>query len=76
MNEDYVMRPGDRFVAQECGCAMTVISGPNEAMMAIQAPRCCCGHEMIKSEAFFGGTDVFDIPEPAGSYPVLAGMVE
>jgi hypothetical protein len=31
---------------------------------------------MIKSEAFFGGTDVFDIPEPAGSYPVLAGMVE
>lgn len=48
MNEQYVMRPGDTFVAAECGCSFTVTSGPRDETMASQAPRCCCGHEMKK----------------------------
>lgn len=51
MNEQFVMRPGDTFVAEECGCAFTVESGPADESMARQAPRCCCGHEMIKQGA-------------------------
>ena len=51
MNEQYVMRPGDTFVAEECGCSFTVQSGPSDESMATQAPRCCCGHEMKKQGA-------------------------
>ena len=47
-NERFIMRPGDTFVAKECGCSFTVESGPNDEHMATQAPRCCCGHEMVK----------------------------
>lgn len=48
MNEQVVMRPGDTFVAPECGCAFTVTAGPRDEQMSMQAPRCCCGHEMKK----------------------------
>lgn len=48
MNEAFLMRPGDTFVADECGCSFTVESGPQDEGMARQAPRCCCGHEMKK----------------------------
>ena len=48
MNEQNIMRPGDTFVAEECGCSFTVTSGPRDEKMASQAPRCCCGHEMKK----------------------------
>lgn len=51
MNEEYVMRPGDTFIADECGCSFTVESGPSDEHMARQAPRCCCGHEMHKEGA-------------------------
>nr|CAA9254753.1 hypothetical protein AVDCRST_MAG63-2091 [uncultured Armatimonadetes bacterium] len=51
MNEPFIMRPGDTFVARECGCAFTVTSGPSSDDMATQAPRCCCGHEMKKQGA-------------------------
>lgn len=51
MKEQYVMRPGDRFVANECGCAFTVTAGPRDDKMVRQAPVCCCGHEMVKQEA-------------------------
>jgi hypothetical protein len=51
MNEQYIMRPGDTFRAQECGCSFTVTSGPRDENMATQAPRCCCGHEMVKQGA-------------------------
>ena len=50
MNERFVMRPGDTFVAEECGCSFTVESGPSDESMATQAPRCCCGHEMRKQD--------------------------
>jgi hypothetical protein len=50
MDEQYVMRPGDTFVAPECGCSFTVESGPSDESMAMQAPRCCCGHEMHKQD--------------------------
>lgn len=51
MKDQTVMRPGDTFVAPECGCAFTVTAGPRDESMAKQAPRCCCGHEMRKQEA-------------------------
>lgn len=51
MNEQNIMRPGDTFVARECGCAFTVTAGPRDESMVKQAPRCCCGHEMKKQEA-------------------------
>lgn len=47
-NETFIMRPGDTFVADECGCSFTVESGPSDNAMAIQAPTCCCGHPMHK----------------------------
>ncbi len=75
MNDDYVMRPGDTFVARECGCAVTAITGPTDVAMAIAPPKCCCGHDMIKDVSFIGGTDVVDIPESART-PVLTGMIE
>jgi hypothetical protein len=50
MNEQYLMRPGETFTAKECGCSFTVRSGPRDASMVRQAPRCCCGHEMKKQE--------------------------
>lgn len=50
-NETFIMRPGDTFVAEECGCSFTVESGPSDESMAAQAPTCCCGHRMHK-EAF------------------------
>ena len=50
MNERFLMRPGDTFVAEECGCSFTVASGPSDENMASQAPRCCCGHEMVKQD--------------------------
>jgi hypothetical protein len=50
MNEQFIMRPGDTFVAPECGCAFTVTAGPRDESMSAQAPRCCCGHEMKKTE--------------------------
>jgi hypothetical protein len=49
--ERNIMRPGDTFVAPECGCSFTVASGPSDENMAVQAPRCCCGHEMVKQGA-------------------------
>jgi len=76
MNEDFVMRPGDRFMARECGCAMNVIMGPADIMMATMAPRCCCGHEMEKAEQLVAGTDIVDIPEAESYKPILAGMIE
>ncbi len=45
------MRPGDTFVAEECGCSFTVESGPDDEGMARQAPTCCCGHRMKKQGA-------------------------
>lgn len=48
MNDEFVMRPGDVFVAEECGCSFTVVNGPDDEGMAAQAPRCCCGHAMKK----------------------------
>ena len=51
MNEQFIMRPGDTFVAPECGCAFTVTAGPRDESMSMQAPRCCCGHEMKKQGA-------------------------
>lgn len=51
MNEEFVMRPGDTFVAEECGCSFTVESGPHDEGMARQAPTCCCGHRMKKQGA-------------------------
>jgi hypothetical protein len=68
MNEDYTMRPGDTFVAQECGCAFVVQSGPQNLEMVQQAPRCCCGHEMIKVETpvmMQESIAAFDSPQPA-----------
>lgn len=50
MNEQFIMRPGDKFIAEECGCSFTVTSGPTEESMASEAPRCCCGHPMHKQE--------------------------
>lgn len=47
--EQIIMRPGDRFVAHECGCAFTVDTGPRDESMATEAPRCCCGHAMVKT---------------------------
>ncbi|MDR3706878.1 MAG: hypothetical protein P4L33_01145 [Capsulimonadaceae bacterium] len=46
MSTEYLMRPGDRFEAIECGCAFIVESGPISAALASQPPRCCCGHAM------------------------------
>jgi hypothetical protein len=48
MEQEVLMEPGDRFVADECGCSFSVTSGPRDENMARQAPRCCCGHEMHK----------------------------
>lgn len=48
MNDAFVMRPGDRFVARDCGCAFVVDSGPKDITAVRQAPRCCCGHSMVK----------------------------
>jgi hypothetical protein len=50
MNEQYLMKPGETFVARECGCSFTVKSGPRDESKVKQAPRCCCGHEMVKQE--------------------------
>jgi hypothetical protein len=62
-SEQWIMRPGDVFVAKECGCSFTVDSGPVDESMAKQAPRCCCGHDMVKQ----------DVPEKAHqSNPLLA----
>jgi hypothetical protein len=49
--EQFVMRPGDTFVADECGCSFTVESGPNDPSTVRQAPTCCCGHAM-RRESF------------------------
>lgn len=46
--EPYAMRPGDTFVADECGCSFTVESGPRQESGVRQAPVCCCGHAMHK----------------------------
>lgn len=46
--EQFLMRPGDTFVARECGCSFTVTSGPSDESMVSQAPTCCCGHPMVK----------------------------
>jgi hypothetical protein len=75
MNEDYVMRPGDTFVARECGCSMTVNTGPGDSSMATQPPRCCCGHSMIKDASFVGGVDIADIKEERPNSSVLPGML-
>jgi len=48
MNEEFIMRPGDVFVADECGCSVSVHTGPSDESMAMQAPMCCCGHPMHK----------------------------
>jgi hypothetical protein len=50
-NQEHVMRPGETFRADECGCSFTVQSGPRDESMVRQAPQCCCGHEMKKQEA-------------------------
>ncbi|MES2464632.1 MAG: hypothetical protein V4671_29060 [Armatimonadota bacterium] len=54
-NEAFIMRPGDTFVADECGCSFTVESGPGDASMAKQPPTCCCGHQMHKEG--YGGVN-------------------
>ena len=51
MNKQFIMRPGDRFAAEECGCRFTVESGPTNEKMVRQAPVCCCGHAMKKQDA-------------------------
>lgn len=48
MNEQFIMRAGDTFVAEECGCSFTTESGPSDEGMVRQAPQCCCGHQMVK----------------------------
>ena len=53
--EQQIMRPGDTFVAEECGCSYTVGSGPSDESMVTQAPVCCCGHSMVKRSG--GQTD-------------------
>jgi hypothetical protein len=75
MNDDYVMRPGDVFVARECGCSVTVNTAPSDASMATRPPMCCCGHEMIKDASFIGGIDVVDIPTVSAQPTVLPGMI-
>lgn len=68
MNEKYIMRPGDTFVAQECGCSFVVQTGPDDLDMVQQAPRCCCGHEMVKVETpvmVQESIAAFDTPQPA-----------
>lgn len=68
MNEQYIMRPGDTFVAQECGCSFVTQTGPDDPEMAQQAPRCCCGHEMVKVETpvmVQESIAIFDTPQPA-----------
>lgn len=68
MDERYIMRPGDTFVAQECGCSFVVQTGPTDPNIAQQAPRCCCGHEMIKVETpvmVQESLGAFDTPQPA-----------
>ena len=68
MDERYIMRPGDTFVAQACGCSFVVQTGPIDPSMAEQAPRCCCGHEMVKIETpvlVQESMGSFDTPQPA-----------
>jgi len=68
MNEEYIMRPGDTFVAQECGCSFVVQTGPDDPSQVKQAPRCCCGHEMVKIETPVMVQETiaaFDTPQPA-----------
>ncbi len=48
MNDEFTMRPGDVFVADECGCSFTALTGPSDETMSVQAPTCCCGHPMHK----------------------------
>jgi hypothetical protein len=70
MNEDYIMRPGDTFVARECGCTFVVQSGPQDPEMAQQAPRCCCGHELVKVETpvmVQESIAAYDTPRPVSS---------
>jgi hypothetical protein len=50
MNERFVMRPGDTFVAEECGCSFTVESGPSDEAWRRRHRACCCGHEMRKQD--------------------------
>lgn len=50
MNEEYVMRPGETFVAEACGCSFVVESGPNDEQRVKQAPQCCCEHSMKKRQ--------------------------
>lgn len=50
MNEKWMMRPGDTFSCEECGCSFTVESGPSDMSMVRQAPQCCCGHQMRKED--------------------------
>ena len=54
--ETFIMRPGDMFVAEECGCSFTVETGPSHESMAKQPPTCCCGHPMHK-EGYEGNTN-------------------
>ncbi len=56
-NDAFMMRPGDTFVADECGCSFTVESGPRDEHMAKQAPTCCCGHKMHKESFGSAGQD-------------------
>jgi len=66
--EQQIMRPGDTFVAEECGCSFTVESGPRDENMVTQAPMCCCGHSMVKRSggAASGSlTDVSGDTDPA-----------
>jgi hypothetical protein len=51
MERDVLMEPGDRFIADECGCSFSVTSGPRDESQAHEAPRCCCGHQMRKDTA-------------------------
>jgi hypothetical protein len=56
MNEQFLMRPGDTFVCDECGCSFMVESGPKDTSMAMQAPQCCCGHQMHKQDSMQADT--------------------
>ena len=70
MNDEYLMRPGDRFVARECGCAITVDTGPVDVNEVKQSPKCCCGHDMVKE----GNADRLTVDSSALSEPAFGQL--
>jgi len=76
MNENYMMQRGDVFVAEECGCTITVLEGPRDLTMALTPPRCCCGNEMVKDYSFLRTLNLVDFPEEPSYAALLPGMLE